>query len=317
MSAAVHTCRLCGLDVASPFVLGHLAPEADQPDVRITVDANRATADLDAPAPGRIMADYATDRSHYTLVDRGAEGYFYRIYNFVDIGISPDQRDVHCQLVVTAPKEFLPVMLTGHVLSILLLLRGELVFHASAVEVHGRAVAFVGNSGAGKSTLAAIACHQGARLVTDDVLRVEPVANGAAACFRGAASLRLRPSSKALAEDTNGHFDGEISADGRHLLAADPTPLDRLPLSAVFIPRLREPDHPLVRTRLDPSAALFALVQFPRVQNWTDPKTSASHFEKLAALVEQVPVYLLDVPWGVPIEEAWFDRFAEVVLDIR
>jgi len=72
--------------------------------------------------------------------------------------------------------------------------------------------------------------------VTDDVLRVEAGVGGAA-CYRGAASLRLRPGSKALGEGTNGAFDGGFSADGRHLLAPEPTPLDRLPLDAVFIPR--------------------------------------------------------------------------------
>lgn len=55
-------------------------------------------------------------------------------------------------------------------------LRGRLSLHASAVELGGRALAFVGDSGAGKSTLAHELCqHLGASLLADDVagLRIE------------------------------------------------------------------------------------------------------------------------------------------------
>lgn len=46
-------------------------------------------------------------------------------------------------------------------------LRGAVVFHASAVAVDGRAVAFLGRSGAGKSTAAA-ACHAAGHTVASD-----------------------------------------------------------------------------------------------------------------------------------------------------
>jgi len=112
-----HTCRLYGLDVRSPFVLGHLAPGAGDPDVRISVDDARITVDPSTALPGRLMAAYAPDMPHFVLFDRGAEGYFHRIYNVVDMVISPDTRDIRCRLVVDAPAAVLPVMLTGHVLA--------------------------------------------------------------------------------------------------------------------------------------------------------------------------------------------------------
>lgn len=61
-----------------------------------------------------------------------------------------------------------------------------------AEEVGGRAVAFIGSSGIGKTTLKALCCAAGARLVTDDVLRVEP-RDGEGWCFHGTCTLRLRP----------------------------------------------------------------------------------------------------------------------------
>ncbi|MRR12527.1 hypothetical protein EG835_08705, partial [bacterium] len=55
-----------------------------------------------------------------------------------------------------------------------LALRGHVVLHASAVEAGGGAVAFVGESGIGKSTLARELGALGCRVLSDDLLRVEP-----------------------------------------------------------------------------------------------------------------------------------------------
>ncbi|MBO0718286.1 MAG: AAA family ATPase, partial [Rhizobiales bacterium] len=47
--------------------------------------------------------------------------------------------------------------------------REQIVLHASAVEVNGKAMVFCGHSGAGKSTIAAALAKRGYRLITDDV----------------------------------------------------------------------------------------------------------------------------------------------------
>ncbi len=311
-AATVKTiCRLYGIDVESPFLLGHLAI-SHAAEVRITVDDATTDADHREPLDGRLIASFALDTPRYALVDRGNEGYLYRFHKFVDIAISNNQRDLHCQFVPGAPEEVLPVILAGNVLAMLLLLRGELVFHASAVERDGRAIALTGHSGAGKSTLAAMACLTNAKLVTDDVLRVVPAGTGSV-CFRGASALRLRPSSRALTSEVP--WDDHVSADGRHLLSSEPTACDELPLEAIYIPRLREVGHPLTRTLLTPRTALFALLELPRVQNWNDPLTSAEHFTKLATAVKCTPVYTLDVPRGVTAGPRWFERLTDLLFE--
>ena len=72
-----------------------------------------------------------------------------------------------------------PIFILGTVFGILLHQREQIVLHASAVRVNGRAVLFCGSSGAGKSTLAAALAQCGYPLVTDDVCTL--TADGAGA----------------------------------------------------------------------------------------------------------------------------------------
>lgn len=69
-------------------------------------------------------------------------------------------------------EEDLQPFLTGPVLAVLLHQRGYFVLHASAIEIDGRTVAFLGAKGFGKSTLAGYFKARGKRLISDDVVPV-------------------------------------------------------------------------------------------------------------------------------------------------
>ena len=60
-------------------------------------------------------------------------------------------------------------------------LHGLELFHASAVAIDGRAIAFVAASGTGKTSLAFAMLARGAALVSDDVLALEPTRAGVVA----------------------------------------------------------------------------------------------------------------------------------------
>ncbi|AFZ00991.1 hypothetical protein [Calothrix sp. PCC 6303] len=67
----------------------------------------------------------------------------------------------------------LRAMILGPVLCVLLRQRGFLVLHASAVNIRGKAIAFIGGPGWGKSTLATAFHTHGYDVLTDDVMPIK------------------------------------------------------------------------------------------------------------------------------------------------
>jgi len=88
------------------------------------------------------------------------------------------------------PERNFRLFLLGSAFGALLHQRGLLPLHANAIEIDGRAVAFLGESGAGKSTLAAWFLDHGHRVVADDVTVVGFEA-GQAIAVPGLPRLRL------------------------------------------------------------------------------------------------------------------------------
>jgi hypothetical protein len=80
--------------------------------------------------------------------------------------------------------------LTGTLLALLLSQRGRLVLHASAVEINGKAAAFLGAKGMGKSSIAAALLGRGHRLIADDLVPLE-LDGAAARAYPGFPQLKL------------------------------------------------------------------------------------------------------------------------------
>lgn len=85
----------------------------------------------------------------------------------------------------------IPIFILGTVFGILLHQRKQIVLHASAVRVNGKAVLFCGPSGAGKSTLAAALAQRGYPLVTDDFCTVSVNGSGAPLVYPDGRQLKL------------------------------------------------------------------------------------------------------------------------------
>lgn len=113
--------------------------------------------------------NYQAAKNQFLLQVPGVGRYYVKDGNF--ILIEPDEQ-AEARLVQT--------FLLGTVFSVLLMQRGVLPIHGSAVVIHGRGVIFTGISGAGKSTLLAAFRERGYSYLTDDVAAVTVEANGAA-----------------------------------------------------------------------------------------------------------------------------------------
>lgn len=89
------------------------------------------------------------------------------------------------------PDRNVRLYLLGSAFGALLHQRGLLPLHANAIEVDGKAVAFMGEAGAGKSTLAAWFHDRGFRVIADDVCVVQFDADGKILACPGIPRLRL------------------------------------------------------------------------------------------------------------------------------
>lgn len=89
------------------------------------------------------------------------------------------------------PERNVRLFLLGSAFGVLLHQRGLLPLHANAIEIGGRAVAFMGPPGAGKSTLAAWFHDRGLKVIADDVCVISFGSDGRPYAAPGVPRLRL------------------------------------------------------------------------------------------------------------------------------
>jgi hypothetical protein len=211
-------------------------------------------------------------------------------------------RRLSVSLAPAADPALIPLLLTSSVPAFLLSLDGESILHASAVESGRGAIGFLGASGMGKSTLAALCCTSGARLITDDLLRVE-AAGHAFSCVRGPSEIRLRETAETLAAA----FPPAAvrrTADSRLGLRVEPSTCDKVPLRLLVIPQPRRDCDAICVERITAVDALYALVRYARVAGWRAPDLIGRQFVRLGRIAASVPMYTAAVPWGPPFPPA-------------
>ncbi|RUT00257.1 hypothetical protein DSM106972_077050 [Dulcicalothrix desertica PCC 7102] len=111
--------------------------------------------------------------SNNTIIQNNSGDYLFG--EMPDIGKFAFQegRKVIIEPELEVDESLLRVVILGPLLCVLLGQRGLLVLHASAVNIGGQAVAFLGGRGWGKSTLATAFHTSGYNVLTDDVLPVK------------------------------------------------------------------------------------------------------------------------------------------------
>jgi hypothetical protein len=169
-----HDYDVFGLSVRSEVELPelHRISGAGAPDVVIRRG--------DAGGPAEASPGLHAEGEALVLVVAGVARF--RIANGSSITVQP---------VAGVPERNIRLFLLGSAFGALLHQRGALPLHANAIEIDGRAIAFMGESGAGKSTLAAWFHDRGYPILADDVCVVRLNAEGRALAYPGLPRLRL------------------------------------------------------------------------------------------------------------------------------
>jgi hypothetical protein len=276
-------------------------------DIEVTWGERRPIPD--ETAPGVLLSYLELPVGSSSLV-RDDQGFTLRVHNLCEFEIDSALRAVRVHLAPDADHE-LGQLLIGGTLALVLVLRGNCVLHASAVESEGHVLAFVGGSGMGKSTVAALCCAAGARLVTDDVLRVESDHAGGW-CFGGSTEVRLRQNSAELVNDF--HDSARRSTvDARVAVRPARGEVGRHRISAIVAPLCVHGADELKVMRLHGANALLELARAPRTIGWIDEEPLRRDFGVLASLAEQVPIFRAQLPWGPPFQPDLADALLDAI----
>jgi hypothetical protein len=263
---------------------------------------------------GAVLAELSDDgrRNYYRFV-RTDSGVILRFHGTADFVADAGFTSVTVHIDPEADPALVSVLVGGPLIATKLILDGHLVLHASALNVHNGALAFVGMSGMGKSTLAALGLAAGYAPITDDVLRVDLPASGTPVVWPGSTELRLRPTVHSIVESSS--QPRRTTADGRTAMSTGSSFDRSLPLRCCVIPLPdREMTTPSIRV-LEPFAALQRMLQFPRIVGWRDPTTSRQQFDHLATLCERIPVIEARLPWGPPFASDLVPRLLGCIED--
>ena len=123
------------------------------------------------------------------------DNYLLRFPDLVDFLISSSGESVFYIPEPNIPEETIRHLILDQVIPRILGQQGQLVLHASAVQLlDGKATIFLGDTGWGKSTIASSYYENGAQLITDDCLLIKIVDNKVF-CVPNYYGLRLYPDS--------------------------------------------------------------------------------------------------------------------------
>jgi hypothetical protein len=237
------------------------------------------------------------DGTLWTQFYRTDSGYLLRFPNLADFKVSPAGHDVTAHPVPGVSDQTVEHLYLNQVLPLALSRQGRLVFHASAVDIGGAAVAFMGESGKGKSTLAASFATGGHPFLTDDGLVVEAFEAG----YRivpSHPSIRLWQDSEAalIARGTPAAPALEFTSKSRFLAGDRIAFCDQArPLRRVYFLGDGSATAPVFE-RLAPTQAMLELVRHSFLLDIEEHDLLATHFDELSALASQPIFFRLDYP---------------------
>lgn len=160
--------KVFGLHITSDILLPELLTTLDTPDVpEVNITLGKMPINIINPIDKKDSYQVAKNQLYFRIMGVGS----YYITNGNCIVVEPDEQ---------AEERLVRIFLMGTAFGALLMQRGILPIHGSAVVIDGGCVIFTGVSGAGKSTLLAAFRENGYFFLTDDVAAVTMDATGVA-----------------------------------------------------------------------------------------------------------------------------------------
>jgi hypothetical protein len=195
------------------------------------------------------------------------------------------------------------LFLLGSVFGALLHQRASVPLHANAVEIAGKAVAFMGPSGAGKSTLAAWFHDHSVKVLADDVCAIR-FEHGRAHVVPGLPRLRLWDDALKASGRRESEFQRSVEGYDDYkkfdvpLIERDPVG-DSLPIGAIYLLERGDRFDIAPLPGVDAVEALFEHTY--RGAFVSQARTEQAHWRGCVQLARSVPIYRITRKWGLDL----------------
>ncbi len=279
MSGAVKTYKAYGLGILSDIPLPELPAGRKKWDVAIRLGRVRFPFSKTSGPGGWEIA--SPEKAYFFWENVGT----FLVKGGREIIIDPAQG---------IEADVLRLIILGQAMAVLLHQREYLILHASAIEVEGGVVAFLGASGSGKSAMIAALNLLGYGLVADDVVAVDVDNTGAPMVFSAIPQIKLWPEIVGILGDRPEELPRVHPQFEKRALRKIPGfKQARYPLRLLYV--IAE------GTRMDPEfepipsqEALLELVRYSYIFNlWENAAADPKHFGQCGKLVNLVPIYRL------------------------
>lgn len=290
-----YRCSIYGLGVVANRAIPGVPPSTiASEDLRISFGSLPAWLQEVTQSETSYVADYKSECGEPALrVFRLAEGGYYRFCyaDRTEFVVDRDGSEVWAEWRAPLTLEDTATYLLGPVMGFVMLLRGVVCLHASAVAIGNEAIALVGPAGSGKSTTAAAFAERGYSVLAEDVVTIDDLFDRFLV-RPGYPCIRLWPAAvKALYGSEDRLPKLTPNWDKCYLDLTEQFQGEPLPLAAIY--QLGERRHdaraPFVEM-LDRAEGLMSLIANTYATKLMDKQMRAREFELLTRVVSHIPV---------------------------
>lgn len=291
-------CSIYGLGIlANREIPGVPSSQISSVDLHVTFDSLPSWVNATTNIETLYVAEYQDDCGQPLLrFFRICNGEYFR-FSYADqteFVVDKDGTEIWAKWPEPLTLADATTYLLGPIMGFVLLLRGVVCLHASAIAIEDRAIALLGPAGSGKSTTAAAFANRGYSILAEDVTTLDDrndhfLVRPAYPC------IRLWPTSVAALFGNESHLPRLTpNWDKRYLdLTTRPEQFQQhsLPLAAIYYldQRSDAAAAPYINT-LDKSESLMSLVANTYATRLMDRQMRAREFELLTRVSHNVPL---------------------------